>query len=121
MATGTISVNDANVYEYFMTAATALASRITVQNGGYRKIGSTVIINYKIKAVATAANSPQVLSDFPAPRIDSALSCIDITNGIGNAIESSIPCGIADNGKLYMKSITTDHIYVITGCYVTAS
>lgn len=122
MATGTIKTIP-DLKDYFFSAPNPITSRINIVNGGYVKFGALVIINIKVKAVATATNSPGIMTNIPRPRIESALSAIDITSGITEEITSSIPCGIADSGisgNVYMKEIKNNHIYAITGCYITA-
>ena len=122
MATGTINTIP-DLKDYYFSAPNAIVSRATILNGGYLKFGALVIVHVKIKAVGSASNSPGILRDFPRPRIDAALTAIDITSGMTSAITSGVPCGITDNsntGFVYIKETTNDHIYAITGCYITA-
>lgn len=93
-----------------------VSGRGSVSDGGVYKWGRTAFVNLKFTASTTATNSPQVIT-APNAICDSALSCIDITNGIASAIEEAIPCGVATNGRIYMKKITSGHIYAITGTY----
>lgn len=93
-----------------------VSGRGSVSDGGVYKWGRTAFVNLKFTASTTATNSPQVIT-APNAMCDSALSCIDITNGIASAIEEAIPCGVATNGRIYMKKITSGHIYAITGTY----
>lgn len=106
-------------HKYFSTVN--VTSRATLSTGGYVKHGNLVIVNVRINGAATATNSPQVLGELPAPRMEIALNCIDITEGIGSAITGSIPCGMATGGQVYMKEITNAHVYVISGCYISDS
>lgn len=108
------------IYRYYMTNCTAVPSRISINDGGVKKIGSAVVVNFWFTAVSTAENSPIIAASPYKPRYDSALSCIDITNGIGMAIESVIPCGIDSGGHIYVKTITTNHTYALTGVFITA-
>ena len=96
-------------------------TRFQMLGGGYKNMGSYVIINLVVKAKTSATNSPSISSVASAykPTVDTALSCIDITSGISSAITDSVPCGISSAaGTIYIKSITLDHIYAITGYYL---
>jgi len=73
-----------------------------------------------ITANATASNSPQVFT-LPSAYSDTALSCIDITNGIGTSISEGVPAGVATDGKCFVKIIATNHIYAVSGSYIMAS
>lgn len=98
-------------------------TRFQMIDGGYKNMGSYVIINLVVKAKTSATNSPSISSVASAykPTVDTALSCIDITSGISSAITDSVPCGISSAaGTIYIKSIITDHIYAITGYYLIA-
>ena len=99
-------------------AVSITSSRGTLNSGGYIQIGKIVIIAFTFTASANATNSPQITGTPPSAKVDSALSCIDITNGIGSAIEEAIPCGISTMGRVYQKKITSGHIYAITGVYI---
>lgn len=117
MASGFIEQPYDLSFKYF-TQPVFITSRAELSNGGYLWQGSITVVNVKFKAIATASNSPQVMLLSKTPRCEVALSCIDITNGIENAIENSVPCGIGTDGKVYIKEITTDHIYAISGTYI---
>lgn len=102
------------------TSITANTNRITAIDGGIVKRGKEIIVNYKFKAIVSTSNSPKIATiQTYVPKLDIALSCIDITNGIGSAIEASIPCGVKNDGVIYIKYIENDHIYTISGVYVT--
>lgn len=97
-----------------------VSNRVEIMDGGVSSCGGLVMVNMKIKAKTTNSGSPSLMGQFPNPITEAALSCIDITQGIGDAIDGAIPCGVSTIGALYLKSITTDHIYAITGCYISA-
>ena len=100
------------------TTLTVTTVRGTKLSGGAYVAGKLVVINFTFKAIATAANSPGIASISKTPLNDVALSVIDITSGITSAITGSIPCGIGTNGTIYIKEITTDHIYAVSGVVV---
>lgn len=94
------------------------SDRATLTSGGYITIGKMVIVNFVVTATYTASNSPTV-AHLPAPTADAALSCVDITRGMGTAIESAVPCGVrSSNGYMCIKTITNGNIYAITGAYI---
>lgn len=82
-------------------------------------IGNIVVVACIITANVTASNSPQVFT-LPSAYSDTALSCIDITNGIGSSISEGIPAGVATDGKCFVKTIAANHIYAVSGSYITA-
>lgn len=93
----------------------------TLLSGGIYKVGKIVIVNFRFKSSRTLSNSPGValvtLTEM-RPLFDSALSAIDITSGIASSIDGALPCGAQAGGRIFIKSLTTDHIYAITGVYV---
>ena len=97
----------------------AVTSRGTVIDGGLKKYGNLVVLQFTFKASVSAAYSPQIAGSLYAVA-DAALSCIDITNWLSDGIAGSIPCGVSTLGRIYVKEIVTDHIYAITGCYISA-
>ena len=96
--------------------------RVYDMGGGYTSKGSLGIIQWYVKAKATATNSPIIItfSTQFRPKEVVALSCIDITSGITSAITSQIPCGMGTGGQLVMKETTVDHLYAITGTFILA-
>ena len=102
-----------------LTGFTKYSSRLTALAGGACIIGPLVIISLRFDSAYTATNSPLIgtIASDMVPSYVSALSCIDVTNGIANEITEAIPCGINTDGKIYMKKMTNAHTYVITGCY----
>ena len=96
---------------------TAVSSRGSISSGKAAYFGNSVHLNFTFTASTTLTNSPQIASTVQAA-YDSALSCIDITSGIRTAITSSIPCGVATNGGIYIKEITSGHVYAITGTFL---
>ena len=96
---------------------TATTERGTITSGEAVRIGRMIHLNFVFTASSTAANSPQI-AGAPSALYDSALSCIDITNGMSSSIENSIPCGIGTTGRIFMQSITNGHVYAITGNYL---
>lgn len=102
------------------TTLTVMASRGNLLSGGAYCSGKLGIVNFKFHATATASNSPQIASIGKAPVVETALSCIDITSGIGSAITGAVPCGAGTDGKIYVKEITSDHIYAVSGICVCA-
>lgn len=111
----------ANVpYCPLVTPSGVITARITVNEGGYVKDDKVCVVNMKYTALKTAANSPSLLSDMPKALTEASLSCVDITSGVTSAIGDNIPCAVAKDGKLWVQSITTDHIYAITGSYIMA-
>lgn len=122
MASGFIEhyITQNDTEDKYFTAINYVPSRAETINGGIIHSGAYAELNIKFKAKATASNSPQigsVTSDL-LPRIEISASCIDITNGISNAIESGVPAGIATDGKIYLKEIITDHIYALSCSYI---
>ena len=101
-----------------MIATTMVSNRAELLSGGHYQFGKICLINIKFKAKASATNSPQIGTALSAA-FESALSCIDITSGISSEIKGQIPAGVATNGRIYAKSIETDHIYALTGVYIT--
>ena len=67
-------------------------------------------------------NKLVTLADLGAAYTALSATATTSANGMMSSTDKtkleSIPCGISDSGKVYMKSITADHIYAITGCYV---
>ena len=118
MASGTIK-QPFDLSDNQLQTVGAVISRGTVIDGGLKNYGNLVILQFKFKATASAANSPQIAGS-PPPVADAALSCIDITSGMSAEITGSIPCGVNTSGIVYAKEIVTDHIYAITGCYISA-
>ena len=99
------------------TAPTIYSSRIKSVSGGVCQIGSMVVVNMKFTGNYTATNSPLIATFSLLPKYVSALSCIDITSGINNAISSSVPCGVNTDGSVYIKTMTSGNIYAMTGIY----
>lgn len=96
-------------------------NRVQILEGGYIVDGALMVINVKVKALTTLSNSPGILNPSTALLCDAALSCIDISSGIATAVDNSIPCGANKTyGTVYIQSITTDHIYAISGVAVLA-
>lgn len=97
----------------------AATNRGTMLSGrAYRAIGGEyVFVNFVFKASTTLSNSPQCALTINS-LMDTPLSCIDITSGIGTAITSAVPCGISTLGKIYIKEIVTDHIYAVSGFFI---
>lgn len=111
--------------EYTFTSNTpaelwlAATARGTMLSGrAYRAIGGQyVFVNFVFKSSSTLSNSPQCATTINA-LMDTPLSCIDITSGIGTAITSAVPCGISTLGRIYIKEIVTDHIYAVSGHFI---
>lgn len=99
------------------TAPSVYSTRMTNISGGICQIGSMVVVNMTFTGNYTATNSPRIGSFSLLPKYVSALSCIDITNGISSSITESIPCGINTNGNIYIKKMTSGNIYAMTGIY----
>ena len=97
----------------------AATNRGTMLSGrAYRAIGGEyVFVNFVFKASTTLSNSPQCALTINS-LMDTPLSCIDITSGIGTAITSAVPCGISTLGRIYIKEIVTDHIYAVSGFFI---
>lgn len=95
----------------------AVTSRGAITSGEAVYIGRMVHLNFVFTASATATNSPQI-AGVPYALYDTALSAIDITSGIASAITAAIPCGVSTSGRIYLQSITSGHIYAITGDYM---
>lgn len=93
-------------------------SRISSMTGVIHKSGEICHVNVKLTSNTTATNSPQVVTALPNAICDSALTAIDITSGIGAAITDAIPCGVSEGGVMYLQTITSGHIYAITGSYI---
>ena len=118
MASGTIK-QPFDLSDNQLQTVQVISSRVTLIDGGLKKYGNLVILQFKFKAIVSAANSPQIASS-PSAVVDAALSCIDITSGMSTALTGSIPSGVHTSGKVYVKEIVTDHIYAVTGCYISA-
>lgn len=111
--------------EHTFTANTPADLTLSATNRGtmltsraYRAVGGEyVFVNFVFKASMTLSNSPQCASTINA-LMDTPLSCIDITSGIGTAITSAVPCGISTLGRIYIKEIVTDHIYAVSGQFI---
>lgn len=99
------------------TAPSVYSNRMTNISGGICQIGSMVVVNMTFTGNYTATNSPRIGSFSLSPKYVSALSCIDITNGIASSITEAIPCGVNTNGNIYIKKMTSGNIYAITGIY----
>ena len=95
---------------------TPYSGRCDLSGGAYR-IGNLVMVCIQLYASHTATNTPRMATIGFEAAMDCPLTCIDITNGIGSAIEESIPCGVSYQGYLFMKKVTTGHTYAITGVY----
>lgn len=122
MASGFIehTITQDNLENKALVTMSFVSSRAENVSGGMRALGAYAFISVKFKAKATASNSPQVgnvLSGY-FPRTEVAASCIDITSGISSSITSGVPAGISTEGKIYVKEITTDHIYALTCAYI---
>ena len=117
------SGNEIATYNASNTLAnvTPVASRVSQSSGGAYRVGTIAVVAFKFTASTSASNSPQVASCSIAPALDCALSCIDITSGISSAITDAIPCGISEQGRIYVKTITTNHVYAITGVFPIAT
>lgn len=92
--------------------------RVLSVEGGYVVRGNTVIVNLKLTSNHTSYDSPSMLRYLPIPKVDTALQCIDITSGIGVTITEGIPCGISTTGIIFIKSVSANKIYAISGTYV---
>jgi hypothetical protein len=111
--------------EHTFTANTPADLTLSATNRGtmlssraYRAVsGEYVFVNFVFKASMTLSNSPQCATTINA-LMDTPLSCIDITSGIGTAITSAVPCGISTLGRIYIKEIVTDHIYAVSGFFI---
>ena len=111
--------------EYTFTSNTPAELWLSATNRGtmlnsraYRAVGGEyVFVNFVFKASTTLSNSPQCATTINA-LMDTPLSCIDITSGIGTAITSAVPCGISTLGRIYIKEIVTDHIYAVSGFFI---
>ena len=111
--------------EHTFTANTPADLTLSATNRGtmlssraYRAVGGEyVFVNFVFKASTTLSNSPQCATTINA-LMDTPLSCIDITSGIGTAITSAVPCGISTLGRIYIKEIVTDHIYAVSGFFI---
>lgn len=107
-------------YDFFNPSAfNIVGSRASLNEGGIFLSGDYIFVNCTFTATTTAANSPQIASG-PNALLESALSCIDITNGISSEVTDSIPCGVSKQGRIYVKEITNNHIYAVSGMYVKA-
>lgn len=122
MASGTIKryITKAEADNKSFDSISYIASRATGVSGGINIMGAKAFLNIKFRANATASNSPQIgsLGAGTFPRLEVAASCIDITSGISSSITSAVPAGISTEGKIYVKEITTDHIYALTCAYI---
>lgn len=94
-------------------------TRGSITYGKCYRVGNINYVNFVFTASESATNSPQIAS-VNNSAYDTALSAIDITSGIGTAITSSVPCGVSTLGKLFLKEITSGHIYAISGFYTLA-
>lgn len=95
----------------------AVTSHGTITSGEAVYAGRMIHLNFIFTASVTATNSPQI-AGVPNALYDTALSAIDITSGIASAITAAIPCGVSTLGRIYLQSITSGHIYAITGDYL---
>ena len=118
MASGTIK-QPFDLSDNQLQTVTVTSSRGTLIDGGLKKYGNLVILQFKFKATVSVSNSPQI-ANAPSAVADAALSCIDITSGMSTALTGSTPCGVNTLGRVYVKEIVTDHIYAVTGCYISA-
>ena len=97
---------------------TATSDRGTVR-GQLLYDATTCTVCLIFTSTVSASNSPGIIGvGSLKPKIDSAMSCIDITSGITSAITGSIPCGIATTGTIFIKEIVEDHVYAITGTFI---
>lgn len=98
----------------------ALQERGTV-TGKIMYNANEVTLNIKFTSSVTASNTPGIYSIASfSPAVEAALTCIDITSGIASAITASGSCGISTSGVVFIKEVTSDHIYAITGTYIRA-
>ena len=109
-----------NPFSALVTPTRVQAERIEVLGGGYIQNGAICVFSMTYKALKTATNSPSLLTGLPQAIADSALNIVDLTSGIMTAIGNSIPCAISSAGTLVVQSITTDHIYSVSGAYIMA-
>lgn len=107
------SVRSSNLTNIIITP-----SRGIIRSGGYRYIGSLAVVNFTFIANTNASNSPLITQSLPHANCECALTCIDITNGITNEITTGVPCGISQNGDVYIKELINEHIYAVTGAYI---
>lgn len=96
---------------------TAISSRGSITSGKAVRVGKMIHVNFVLSTTVSATNSPAVAFTNRA-LCETALSCIDITNGIASSITSTVPCGVGTNGSICMKEIIADHIYAITGQFI---
>lgn len=106
----------ANTFGNMLLTAT---SRGSITYGKCYRVGNINYVNFVFTASTSATNSPQIAS-VDNSAYDTALSAIDITSGIGTEITSAVPCGVSTLGKIFLKEITSGHIYAISGFYTIA-
>lgn len=101
-----------------LTPVRIVPFRGVIVSGGYCKYGKIVVVSFTFKSIINASNSPSIANLNVSPQQDTALSCIDISTGISDAIISAIPCGIGSNSSIYVQEIKNDHIYNVGGVFL---
>lgn len=101
------------------TNCVSILNRVAIANGGYLKQGRLCLINVSFTANTTLTNIPGILTtqsdDIPSSAF--ILAANDITNGINN-IGESIPCGMQNNGTIYIAKIESGKSYRISGFFM---
>lgn len=98
------------------SAISPYSSRITVDSGGYYKMGSTCFVNVVFTGAYTATNGPRITNALPVPAMSTPLLCLDITNDLASTSEA-VNCFINTSGYIYTKTLTTGHKYIVSGTY----
>jgi hypothetical protein len=93
------------------------AANITINEGGYIKVGNLVIINLKITATANIAAYTSIISNLPTP----------LFNGFGlyaSTDAGELIAGIYKNPYSSIntsKALESGKIITISGCYLASS
>ena len=94
--------------------AEATVNRGTIDFFDCTSYGKICVLSAQFTSSVSATNSPQIMRSQVNPLNECALSCIDITDGLDANIETSVPCGISADGRIYLKTTVSGHKYLIS-------
>lgn len=102
----------------FSSQVSVYNNRGTINSYACRKWGSFRFVSFIFASTYSATNSPNLikLGSANAPSMEAALSCVDITSGSAE-IDAQIPCKVNAYGNIYLKTVTSGHVYAITGFF----
>ena len=116
-ANGSVAAQYPAIYQNRTSFGTVspYSSRITVDAGGFYRWGTTCFVNMTFTGATSSSSGPRIGGSLPNAAMQSPLLCIDVTNGASGS--EIIPCFVDTSGRLYVKTLTNGHSYILSGQY----